>query len=245
MIAAPWMLLFRHRSPRDFQHDVSQLFRCRSIPPQQQPLFWGSCGRFHQRQPLNWLICWRSVFYRAWLGHQVDRLPMERAGDQFEVLHSDVTLGFPRSAHGSVPHPCRRGDLFGRVQIRVRIYQGVQITGNYGGNAHCWIVVEKFVHVWLLQRAIYGRMMLRMDKDQTLYAFVMRHLRAKRLTQRQVAAGSGVPFSTIAKIAQGLITNPRINTLQALADFFERFDNSPPCSPACPLAAVRHHDQAA
>lgn len=66
----------------------------------------------------------------------------------------------------------------------------------------------------------------------------MRSLRAKRVTQKQVAAGSGVPLSTVTNIAQGLVTNPRINTLQALADFFERIENTPPCSPSCPLAQL-------
>lgn len=84
-----------------------------------------------------------------------------------------------------------------------------------------------------------------MDKPPTIYEFVMRHLRAQRITQRQIAEGSGVPLSTVANIAQGLVTNPRINTLQALADFFEKLDAAEPCSPACPLAHARHHPKQA
>jgi len=48
----------------------------------------------------------------------------------------------------------------------------------------------------------------------------MTHLRAKTIQQRTIARESGVPFSTLCKIAQGQITNPRIQTLQRLADYF-------------------------
>jgi transcriptional regulator with XRE-family HTH domain len=59
-----------------------------------------------------------------------------------------------------------------------------------------------------------------MDTSPTLYDFVLAHLQAKRIPQRQIALGSGVPFSTICKIAQGSVVNPRIQTMQALADYF-------------------------
>lgn len=61
-----------------------------------------------------------------------------------------------------------------------------------------------------------------MDTSLNLYDRVMDHLRAKRIPQRRVAAASGVPFSTLTKIAQGQIKSPSVHHVQALYDFFER-----------------------
>lgn len=55
---------------------------------------------------------------------------------------------------------------------------------------------------------------------QSLYDFVMSHLDAKRISQRVVAEGSGVPFSTVCKIAQRQVKEPSVHTVQRLADFF-------------------------
>ena len=60
----------------------------------------------------------------------------------------------------------------------------------------------------------------RMDTPLNLYAYVMACLRARTIPQRAVAAGSGVPFSTVAKIAQGSVTDPSVHTVQKLADYF-------------------------
>lgn len=60
-----------------------------------------------------------------------------------------------------------------------------------------------------------------MDTPNNLYAYVMRNLRAKRIPQRQVARESGVPFSTLCKIAQGYVSDPSVHTVQRLADYFE------------------------
>jgi len=59
-----------------------------------------------------------------------------------------------------------------------------------------------------------------MDTNTKIYDVVMAHLRAKRIKQREVAAGSGVPFSTLAKIAQGQIAAPNVHHVQALYDYF-------------------------
>lgn len=37
-----------------------------------------------------------------------------------------------------------------------------------------------------------------------------------------VAAGSGVPESTVRKLRYGEVKNPRVHTVQALHDYFER-----------------------
>lgn len=53
-----------------------------------------------------------------------------------------------------------------------------------------------------------------------LYDYVMACFRARAIPQRTVAAESGVPFSTVAKIAQGSVTDPSVHTIQRLADYF-------------------------
>jgi len=61
-----------------------------------------------------------------------------------------------------------------------------------------------------------------MNSNQTIYEQVMTDLRSKRIPQRQIAMGSGVPFSTVCKIAQGSVKDPGVHTIQRLADFFRR-----------------------
>lgn len=48
----------------------------------------------------------------------------------------------------------------------------------------------------------------------------MVHLRAKRISQRQIANSYGVPFPTLTKIAQGQIKAPPVHHIQRLYDFF-------------------------
>ena len=55
-----------------------------------------------------------------------------------------------------------------------------------------------------------------------LYGYVRKCLLAKQITQRCVAAGSGVPYSTVSKIAQGVVKEPSVHTIQRLADFFAK-----------------------
>lgn len=45
-------------------------------------------------------------------------------------------------------------------------------------------------------------------------------LRSRAIPQREVARGSGVPFSTVTKIAQGSVTEPSVHTVQKLYDYF-------------------------
>lgn len=60
-----------------------------------------------------------------------------------------------------------------------------------------------------------------MDTTNNLYDFVMASLRAKQIPQRQVARESGVPFSTVSKIAQGAVKEPSVHTVQRLFDYFK------------------------
>lgn len=67
-------------------------------------------------------------------------------------------------------------------------------------------------HIWVYHA--------RMTAPTNLYAYVMACFRARAIPQRTVAAESGVPFSTVAKIAQGSVTDPSVHTVQKLADYF-------------------------
>jgi transcriptional regulator with XRE-family HTH domain len=59
-----------------------------------------------------------------------------------------------------------------------------------------------------------------MTTPTPIYESVMAHLRAKTIPQRQIARESGVPFSTLCKIAQGSVKEPSVHTIQRLADYF-------------------------
>lgn len=59
-----------------------------------------------------------------------------------------------------------------------------------------------------------------MDKPLNIYEAVMEDLRSKRVPQKEIARGSGVPFSTLTKIAQGQIKSPSVHHVQAIYDFF-------------------------
>lgn len=61
-----------------------------------------------------------------------------------------------------------------------------------------------------------------MDTSQNIYTVVMQCLHEKRVPQRRIAAGSGVPFSTLTKIAQGQIKAPNVHHVQALYDYFQK-----------------------
>lgn len=63
-----------------------------------------------------------------------------------------------------------------------------------------------------------------MERQSPIYDYVMAQFRAKRIAQRKVAEESGVPFSTVAKIAQGHIKDPSVHTVQKLADYFMAAD---------------------
>lgn len=69
--------------------------------------------------------------------------------------------------------------------------------------------------------------MIRAMNTQTpMYDYVMARLAEKRIPQRTVASGSGVPFSTLTKIAQGNIKAPSVHHMQALYDYFMRAGNT-------------------
>ena len=53
-----------------------------------------------------------------------------------------------------------------------------------------------------------------------LLEFVVLNLRKNVGRWPQIADASGVPYSTVAKIGQGETGNPRIESVQKLADYF-------------------------
>lgn len=72
-----------------------------------------------------------------------------------------------------------------------------------------------------------------MDTNTNIYEVVMENFRARRIRQRDVAIGSGVPFSTVTKIAQGQIKAPNVHHVQALYDFFMRANAAGYCPHCC------------
>ena len=81
-----------------------------------------------------------------------------------------------------------------------------------------------------------------MQTPTKIYDFVMEHLRSRTLPQRQVARESGVPFSTLSKIAQGVVKDPGVHTVQRLADFFARQQEGSPKASEVPVVSG-HSDQ--
>lgn len=57
---------------------------------------------------------------------------------------------------------------------------------------------------------------------EPLLMFVKRKLDENKGLLTRVSRESDVPYSTLMKISQGVIDNPRIHTVQKLADYFQR-----------------------
>lgn len=53
-----------------------------------------------------------------------------------------------------------------------------------------------------------------------ILSFVLHELEKNKGNHRQIAQASGVPYSTLTKISQGVTPNPGIQSIQALANFF-------------------------
>lgn len=56
---------------------------------------------------------------------------------------------------------------------------------------------------------------------ETMLQFVLGRLDACRGKHREVAANSGVPYSTVKKIACRITPNPGVNHVQTLSDYFK------------------------
>jgi hypothetical protein len=60
-----------------------------------------------------------------------------------------------------------------------------------------------------------------MENPINLYEVVMARFAEKQIPQRVIARESGVPFSTVCKIAQGSVKEPSVHTVQRLFDYFQ------------------------
>lgn len=63
-----------------------------------------------------------------------------------------------------------------------------------------------------------------MSSTINIYDYVMARFREKRIPQKRVALESGVPFSTVCKIAQGSVRDPSVHSVQRLFDYFVAVD---------------------
>lgn len=57
-------------------------------------------------------------------------------------------------------------------------------------------------------------------KSETLLDYVLRNLEQNKGRHVEIATATGVPYSTLAKIYQGVTPNPGVQSIQALADYF-------------------------
>ncbi|HHX0959318.1 hypothetical protein [Pseudomonas aeruginosa] len=58
------------------------------------------------------------------------------------------------------------------------------------------------------------------SKTTNLLEYVQDQLNERKGIWSQISLSSGVPYSTIAHIAQGVTANPRVKTIQALLEYF-------------------------
>jgi transcriptional regulator with XRE-family HTH domain len=58
------------------------------------------------------------------------------------------------------------------------------------------------------------------DMTDSMFAYVLAELEAKKGSWPQVAAGSGVPRRTLEKIASGQTKNPGVRHIERLAKYF-------------------------
>ena len=77
-----------------------------------------------------------------------------------------------------------------------------------------------------------------MSSNKNPYDYVMDQLDARICPQREVAEGSGVPFSTVTKIAQRQVKNPKIHTILRMAAYFETLKAQPDCRCGAKKAAA-------
>ena len=165
--------------------------------------------------------CRRAIFFGG-IHQQVFCGSPKRFGDQIKILHGEIAIPVLRAPYRAEPDAGDMRDLFQRFPAWIRLHQGRQIASNDLGYIHFWIVTKNESRMRLLRLAIDGDRLLRMFTSPPIYEFVMANLRAKAIPQRTVAACSGVPYSTLTKIAQGSIKEPSVHTIQRLADFFAK-----------------------
>lgn len=63
--------------------------------------------------------------------------------------------------------------------------------------------------------------------NEPLLDYVLRNLDDSRGQIKSIAVETGIPYSTLAKIAQRVTPNPGVNHVQALADYFKQSPSVP------------------
>lgn len=63
------------------------------------------------------------------------------------------------------------------------------------------------------------------SETESLLVYVKRKLGEHKGAWREISERTRVPYFTMAKIHQDVTENPRVNTVQALADFFRDLDS--------------------
>ena len=56
--------------------------------------------------------------------------------------------------------------------------------------------------------------------NEQILPYVLQRLDTNKGQLRQIAKATGVPYSTVSKIAQRVTPNPGVQSVQALADYF-------------------------
>lgn len=59
-----------------------------------------------------------------------------------------------------------------------------------------------------------------------IYPVVMDRLKARLKPQRVIATDTGIPYSTLTKIAQGVNEDPSVHTIQKLYNYFLGIDST-------------------
>ena len=57
-------------------------------------------------------------------------------------------------------------------------------------------------------------------KNEPLLEYVLRKLAENKGRHVEISKATGIPYGTLAKIAQRTTANPGVNHVQALADYF-------------------------
>lgn len=61
-----------------------------------------------------------------------------------------------------------------------------------------------------------------LDQQEPLLDFVKRNLQGCKGEWRRISIDSDVPYDTLTKLALGGVADPRISTVQKLADYFRQ-----------------------
>lgn len=61
-----------------------------------------------------------------------------------------------------------------------------------------------------------------MKKREPMLSYVLGQLDCHKGQLKEIATETGIPYSTLSKIVQRIVTNPGVNGIQTLHDYFDR-----------------------